>query len=273
MAAILAIPLTLMLSLPFWHSMTFRRVARDGLTLCCAAGVWLAVGCSKKPDAPEATESAGAFAHPTTRSLPALELRDDTPDLLLTWIDEAGDFHVVSSIAEVPEPARERVRVVVATREEGTGQLVYVADLRTKQPDGTYPVTSISRAEWNEIGADRRKVRMESLSPSVASAAATEAVSEATPGSTAVSAIIYGAPWCKPCHDAEALLQKLGVNVTKKDVEESRAAQAEMQQKLAKAGRMGASIPVIDLAGQLFVGFDPRQLTDAVGRARKREAL
>lgn len=184
---------------------------------------------------------------------------------------------MVQSIGEVPEDAREKVRVVVATSEDGTGQLVYVADLRAKQPDGTYPVRTMTRGEWNEIGADRRKVRMEAMAPSMASAKSTSSDDEAAPtgpnGVVKITAIVYGADWCKPCHDAEALLQKLGVEVTKKDVEESRAAQAEMQHKLVQAGRMGASIPVIDLGGQLFIGFDPRQLTAAVERARKSETL
>jgi hypothetical protein len=46
-----------------------------------------------------------------------------------------------------------------------------------------------------------------------------------------------------------------------------------MQQKLTKAGRGGASIPVIDVNGQLFVGYEPRALTAAVERARQRSAL
>src|SRR5690606_10958469 len=150
------------------------------------------------------------FNAPVSRSLPPLELRDDTENLLLTWIDEAGDFHVVQTIAEVPEAQRQNVRVVLATREDGTGQLVYVADLRTKQPDGTYAVRSMPRAEWNELGADRRKVRMEALAPSAASAGHRTTDNAPAPtsadGAVRVSAIIYGAAWCKPCHDAEALL-------------------------------------------------------------------
>jgi hypothetical protein len=42
-----------------------------------------------------------------------------------------------------------------------------------------------------------------------------------------------------------------------------------MQQKLTRAGRGGASIPVIDVNGQLFVGFDRRSLSAAVEQASK----
>lgn len=213
-------------------------------------------------------------ALPPAAAAPApFELTDETQDLLLTWLDEQGDFHVVQTIAEVPEAGRAQVRVVITSRDEGTGQTIYVADLRNKDAQGRYPVTTMERAKWNELGADKRKVRMEELAPKAPSAAEPAAArNEAVASDGKVRAVVYGASWCKPCHDAEALLKKLGVDVVKKDIEESRAAQAEMQDKLSKAGRGGASIPVIDVAGQLFVGFDARTLTAAVERARSGKA-
>ncbi len=239
-------------------------------TLLVALGI-VSLACSKSPTASDETAPSerpeGAAAAPSPASF---ELKDDTADLLLTWIDDQGDFHVVQTIAEVPEAGRAQVRVVVTTKEEGTGQTVLVADLRTKDAQGRYPVVSMDRAKWNELGAEKRKVRMEALAPKAPSSAEPAATgAEALAANGKVRAVIYGASWCKPCHDAEALLKKLGVDVVKKDIEESRAAQAEMQEKLAKAGRGGASIPVIDVAGQLFVGYEPRTLTAAVEQARK----
>jgi glutaredoxin len=240
-------------------------------TLVAATFGALGVACSKNPS-PSGGESAQADkgVNPAPDATPApFELKDDTADLLLTWLDVEGDFHVVQTIAEVPEQGRSRVRVVITTKDVGTGQTVFVADLRNKDAQGRYPVVGMERAKWNELGAEKRKVRMEALAPkapSSAEPAATGAGAGAANGK--VHAVIYGASWCKPCHLAEDLLKKLGVDVVKKDIEESRAAQAEMQEKLAKAGRGGASIPVIDVAGQLFVGYEPRTLTAAVERAR-----
>ena len=68
--------------------------------------------------------------------------------------------------------------------------------------------------------------------------------------------------------DLERYLKSLGVSVTKKNIEESRAAQAEMQQKLARANRSGSSIPVIDVMGRIFVGYSPGSLKQAVEAAR-----
>jgi glutaredoxin len=235
------------------------------------------MACSK---ADRASTNAVDNSPATVAASPAvapIELTDETADVILTWIDDEGDFHVVENIAEVPEANRAQVRVVITTLDPGSAQTVYVADLRTKDAQGRYPVVTMDRLQWNELGADKRKVRMEALAPK-AKAQEPEtgndgpgSAGDTPPGDGRVRAVVYGADWCKPCHDAEALLKTLGADVVKKDIEESRAAQAEMQQKLAKAGRSGASIPVIDVNGQLFVGFEPRSLTAAVEQARKRD--
>lgn len=248
----------------------------------CGFGLLLAIACKKDPNPAAGGPGEPVGDVPVADELPPLTVKDDTPELLLTWVDANGDFHVVQSPKEVPDPGREQVRVVVTTQEEGTGRLVYVADLRAPGADGSYPVRTMTRAQWNDIGADRRKVRMEAVAKQVGAlvddgkgkAPTAEATSPDDKAANAkVRAVVYGAEWCKPCHDAEAYLQQLGVDVTKKDIEESRAARAEMQQKLMAAGRMGASIPVIDVAGKLLVGFSKGALKSAVEAARKPETL
>src|SRR5262249_61359928 len=81
------------------------------------------------------------------RSLPPLVLKDDTPDLLLTWIDSKGEAHVEMRPADVPAEGRAMVRVVVSDRDDGTRELVYVADLTKKRDDG-----KIGRASCRERG-------------------------------------------------------------------------------------------------------------------------
>ena len=109
-------------------------------------------GCDR---AAEQQQDQATDLAPKPNQLPPLELRDDTADLLLTWVDEQGDFHVVQKPSEVPQNARERVRVVITTSRDGTGKLLYVADLRNRRPDGTYPVQTMTRAQWEEVGAAR----------------------------------------------------------------------------------------------------------------------
>ena len=244
---------------------TARRAAAVAVALFSAH---LPMGCRGESSAGEGAGKPGASSQAPV--LPALVLKDDTPGALLTWIDDKGDFHVVEHVSDVPEAGRGTVRVVLADRKDGTGESVYVADLNTKGADGSYPVRAMTRTGWDELGASKRKERLEALAPRAAPPASAAPGSQAAPAVAAgeLNATIYGASWCGPCHQAEKLLKSLGVKVTKKDIEESDDAQREMQEKLTRAHRRGGSIPVIDLAGQLFVGFSEGAIRAAVARAR-----
>ncbi len=242
------------------------------------------VGCHKQT-APTPSDDTGAT--PQANELPPLEIKDDTANLLLTWIDDKGDFHVVQKPADVPKDpkeSRDNVRVVVTTREEGTGKLVYVSNLNEVTPTGAYRVKTMTRAAWDELGASKRKARLEALAPSAVPAPSDSAPSGSTPApdaagapkqaaSSGISATIYGASWCKPCHDTARYLKQKGVTVIDKDIEENEVAAAEMRQKLARAGRSGSSIPVIDLMGQILVGFSPMALDQAIEAARSAKPL
>ncbi len=217
-----------------------------------------------------------ASAAPSSSALPALVVKPDTPNLLLTWIDEKGDFHVVQKPSDVPATHRDRVRVVVVDKPAGTADLVYVANLDETTPDGSYRLKTMSRAAWDELGASLRKERLESLAPSAAPPAPSSAPGgseRAASPTKKIVAIIYGASWCKPCHAAADYLRSRGVTVIMKDIEASEAAQAEMQDKLARAGRGGASIPVIDIMGQLMVGYSPGALDQAIRAAQNAKTL
>jgi glutaredoxin len=218
-------------------------------------------------------------APPRAKELPALVVKPDTPNLLITWIDEQGDFHVVQKPTEVPAPARGKVRIVVADKEPGTGESIYVTNLNESAPDGSYRLATLSRAAWDELGASRRSARLEALAPSSASPplAPSAGPPAAGPGKGApasgVQAIVYGADWCKPCHDAERYLRQRGATVVKKDIEESEAAAAEMKRKLDRAGLGGASIPVIDVMGRILVGFSPASVDGALEAAKSSKPL
>jgi glutaredoxin len=238
------------------------------------------VACKKPATTDGAAESATT---PKANELPPLEVKADTPNLLLTWIDDKGDFHVVQKPADVPTEGRATVRVVVTNREEGTGALVYVANLDETTATGAYRLKTMPRAQWEELGASKRKARLEALAPSAlpssSAAPGSEAPNGSAPGSaaktpaTGIVAIIYGADWCKPCHDAERYLKQRGATVIKKNIDDNEVAAEEMQKKLARVGRSGASIPVIDIMGQIQVGFSPAALEQALSAARSAKGL
>lgn len=237
--------------------------ARFGLVAALLAVLMLAFsfGCKRRP---ADDLSLAAEEEKTAQPLPKLALTDDTADLLLTWIDARGDAHTSHKTADVAPEGRERVRVVVTTREEGTGALFYVANLSSKNPDGTYPVSTVSRTEWDALIAERRQA--------FAAPAASADPDDPAPGTkkgaqahpTSFTVIVYGAAWCGACHEAVAYLKRRKVPVIEKDIEQDPAAQSEMQAKLARAGVHGGSIPVIDVRGKILIGFEPHALDAAV---------
>lgn len=204
-------------------------------------------------------------------------VKDDTQGLLLTWIDEKGNFHVEQKPADVPLVGRDAVRVVDPEKDIGThADKVFVADLRNKGPDGTYPVQTMTRADFDKLAVARR----EKLGPTLASAAPSASASVVATATNTGGAmphdpsgvarppvIIYGASWCGACHEAAAYLRKKGIPYVEKDVEKDSAANDEMKGKLRRFGLPNGSIPVIDVRGKVMVGFDPNEVDEALGRA------
>jgi len=198
-----------------------------------------ALGCKTQSD-----EVLKASAPPT--------VTEHSGDLLFTWIDPTGGGHVEQKASDVPAAARENVRVADPARDPPPDQ-VWVVDMRTAGPGGVYPVRTIKRSEWEAIAVARRDGGV--LVPRAASSAP-------PPGQPQV--IIYGASWCGPCHHAAAHLRQKGVPFVEKDIEADSSAAREMQAKLAKAGKRGGSIPVLDVKGRILVGFDVPSLDAAL---------
>jgi glutaredoxin 3 len=74
---------------------------------------------------------------------------------------------------------------------------------------------------------------------------------------------VYSADWCAFCHAAKDYFTKIGVKFTDKNVEED---QTFMQEAVTKSGQTG--IPVIDIDGEVIVGFD-RPKIDALLKDKK----
>jgi glutaredoxin len=204
-------------------------------------------------------------------------VKADSDGLLLTWIDDKGDFHVETKVADVPMMGKDAVRVVDPNKDEGThADHIFVVDLRQARDDGTFPVHSMTRADFEAIAVARR----EKTGPTLASAAppspsAPGAASQPSAGATDTpqkpaaigSVIIYGAEWCGACHEAAKYLKRKGIPFIEKDVEKDPGAAREMQDKLAKNGLHSGSIPVIDVRGKVMVGFNASEIDGALGAA------
>lgn len=75
--------------------------------------------------------------------------------------------------------------------------------------------------------------------------------------------IVYSAAWCAFCHAAMEYFDKLGVKYTDKNVEKDPTAGLEAVEKSQQRG-----IPVIDIGGEIIVGFD-RPRIDAALKEKK----
>jgi glutaredoxin len=242
------------------------------MTRRARATAWLLVAALAVPGAMACRRGhSEATADP---EVPAVAVKADTEGLLLTWIDDKGDFHVEMKVSDVPMMGRDAVRVVDPNRDEGThADRVVVADLRTPRDDGTFPVRFMTRVDFEAIAVARR----EKTGPTLASAAPpSPSASAVAPGAAAATdaptkpaalaaVIIYGAEWCGACHDAMKYLKRKGIPYVEKDVEKDPAAAREMQDKLARNGLHSGSIPVIDVRGKVMVGFSASEIDNALG--------
>lgn len=169
-------------------------------------------------------------------------VRDDTPELVFGYIDPVTKAPVsTSSIGAIPEAARAHVTVADLGRspaERQAARYVFIADLRAKSPDGSYPVAVASRH-----GSDAKPA---------SEVAATSGV------------VIYTTSWCGVCKRAKALLRELGVPFEEKDVEASRSAAEELAAKAQRAGLSLGGVPVIDVGGVLLQGLDEGSLRRAL---------
>jgi len=73
------------------------------------------------------------------------------------------------------------------------------------------------------------------------------------------SIIIYGAEWCAFCHLAMQYLDKQGTKYEYRDVESNRDWLNEAVNKSQQSG-----IPVIDIDGEIIVGFDRPRIDAAI---------
>ncbi|MCL2779756.1 MAG: glutaredoxin family protein [Polyangiaceae bacterium] len=225
-------------------------LVRVGVVLLVLA--FAVLGCHRK----------AAPASDVTTELPVVT--DTSSGLLLTWIDERGEFHVEQNVASVPATSRDLVRVVDPSRDPPAQGGVFLADVRAAGADGHYPVRLAERDEFESVAAKRRGEHGAVLKPQQATTAVSSADDAGAIGVAHPTVIIYGASWCGPCHQAQAYLRERGIPFVYKDIEADPSAAREMHSKLAAGGIRDGSIPVIDVSGKIFVGFDPRALARAL---------
>jgi glutaredoxin-like YruB-family protein len=70
---------------------------------------------------------------------------------------------------------------------------------------------------------------------------------------------IYTTPYCNFCHAAKHFLEEQKVSYHEKDVS---ANQDDLNEMIGKTNQMG--VPVIDIDGQIIIGFDKAKLEEII---------
>ena len=88
----------------------------------------------------------------------------------------------------------------------------------------------------------------------------TSASSSRSGGSPSIT--IYTASWCGVCKKAKAYMKSKGIAYTERDVEKDSSAKAEVARKTGGA----TGVPVLDVGGEIMVGFDQNALDEMIAR-------
>jgi glutaredoxin len=204
----------------------------------------LLVACHRTANAP--ADAGTAEAAPP--DVPRIVITKDRQDLLFSYLDPSGGFHDVSKIDDVPEVSRAQVLVRDLSRspdEMKVSDYLYIADLRTPDSSGHFTCGAVSRRGFETKGASEAAAQV-----------ATETGKE-----TGQLVTVYSASWCGVCKQAKAFLKKKGIPFVDKDVEQDPKAGAELAAKAKAQGLRPQGVPVIDVSGELMMGFDPDGLS------------
>jgi len=212
-----------------------------------------ALGCRRSVADHAALADAGAS------SLPEVRVTPDGGPYVFSYYGEDGKLHDVTVIDRVPPSARRQVLVRDLGRtaaELQSDQYVYLADLRA--PAGEEGITTSVVSRYRFEAQDDRGLP-----------APGETLDETGDGGTEKRVIVYGTSWCGACKAAQAYLRGHHIPFVEKDIEKDRAAEAELERKAQRAGLKLGGVPVIDVAGQLTMGYDPGTLSRLWAQAQR----
>lgn len=218
--------------------------------LLAGAVVW---GVACEPERPPAPERTAAPSDP--KAAPEAEseafLEPGAAPAVLTFAGDRGAFSDKGKVEDVPEEARGLVRVSLLEGPRAPAGTVWVTNLREPEEDGRFRLRTVPRDLFEELALGQGR------SSEVALPEGLEAPEQVA---VADGVIVYKTAWCGVCKKVESYLKRKGVDYEAKDIEKDRSAAAELQAKAKTQGVKTGSVPIIDVGGQLIVGFDRARL-------------
>lgn len=206
-------------------------------------------GCEpERPPAPSRPQAApaAAGAEQAAAVLPA-----DAKDAVLTFAGDRGQFKDTGKPEDVPDEARGLVRVTLLQGPQPPDGTVWVANLKTPEPDGSWKLSTVPRGQFEELALGQGRSSAVELPPGLEPP-------KAAPREADV--IVYKTEWCGVCKQVQAYLDKKGVKYVAKDIEKDATAAGELQAKAKEKGIKTGSVPVLDVRGELMVGFNRARL-------------
>ncbi len=225
----------------------------------CTLSAFAAAGCSETEEATDAPEATAAFSD----SPAPFDLRGDLEGLMLVYYDAEG-AHTATTRSEVPEGAREHVLVddLNIAPEEREAGVVYVADLRAPDDQGSYPSRQYRRAAFDELIAELTGAAQREQERLAAAAEAAVVAAQAE----AAGITLYGASWCSACRQAAHYFEAEGIPFEEKDIERDPGARQEMVARAQAAGVNPGGIPVITIGSEVLTGFSEGAVAAALAR-------
>lgn len=179
--------------------------------------------------------------------------------VVLTYAGERGAFTDGQKLEQVPEASRGMVRVTIVGGVDPPPGQVWVANLRSPEPDGRYRLSTVPRSLFEELALGQGLSSHYDLPDGLEPPAQVDRTQQG-------EVIVYKTAWCGVCKKLEAYLEREHISYQAKDVEKDPQAAAELQAKAAEHGVQTGSVPVIDIGGELIVGFDRARIEKLLAR-------
>ena len=204
------------------------------------AGAWLAWTWWHSPAQPNAGsgQPAGLFetaSKEITEQIERLRAAGEPPKAYFKYVDDGGSLRFVERFEEIPPHLRARARSVAMNR------LSTMPTEDDKDSKGAASPANGPAGGFLRLFSDEAQP--------VAAKQATHNV------------VVYTTKWCGWCRKTLAHLDGQGVQYLNKDIEEDKEAAAELRQKTGSA-----SIPVVEIDGELVRGFDPARIDQLLAR-------
>jgi glutaredoxin len=213
--------------------------------VACLAACMTASACHGQPAASASAGSIKAPHEDQSDQLPQVRVEPDGGPYLFSYYDKDGKLQDADALSSIPQESRRQVLVRDLSRSPTdlkTDQFLYLADVRSPSASDGYPTSVVSRYQFEaagDIGLD------------------TSAASDDSDGGSSGGVIVYGTSWCGACKAARSHLHDHHIPFVEKDIEKDQAAAQELARKAKRTGLKLGGVPVIDVFGQLMMGYDP----------------